>query len=287
VFCKLFCAKHTNNFLQKFEAFPIPAQYTGMKYKLLLSLVVIVIFIVGCGEGLNQASYQPLLPPIPPHWQLILGEPHWRLEWLNENGAWETWDGSPGSKPPFMYLISEWTTPVLAWPFWPGRNLLPGIMRPAGALFPWDASGGNLKLSWRGGVDAFFWKELAAAERVTEAGERRLPWYFDWPRFRELFEGDVISEVIRNDPWLADWRDISHRTVQSGFDRRRIAARKFTEVVIPGLGGYWIGSSPFAEPLYLTPDDPLILNVSDAADTWVSSRVVLRCSTAGWVVIRN
>jgi len=160
-------------------------------------------------------------------------------------------------------------------------------MRPAGALFPWDATGSRLKLSWAGGVDAFFWKELAAVERVTTAAEGRLPWYFDWPRFRELFAGDVLSEAIREDPWLANWRDISQRTVQSGFDRRRIAARAFTELAIPDLGGYWINSSPFAEPLEAKPGGPLIVNAANVPDTWVSSGAVLKCSTAGWVVIRD
>jgi len=271
----------------KIEASLISTQYRGMKYRLLLSIMVFSVFTVGCSEGLNQENYSPLLPVIPPHWESILEKPHWRLEWLNEKGAWETWEGPPGSEPPHISPITEWTTPVLAWPFWPERNLLPGIMRPAGALFPWDVFGDKLKLSWAGGVDAVFWKELAAAERLTAAGDGRLPWYFDWPRFRELFDNETLSETIRLDPWLADWRDISRRTVQSGFDRRRIAARTFTEIVIPGLDGYWVGSSPFAEPLDVTPDGHLILNAAGTTDTWVSSAAVLKCSTAGWVLLRD
>jgi hypothetical protein len=125
-----------------------------------------------------------------------------------------------------------------------------------------------------GGVDAFFWKE-------------RLPWYFDWPRFRGLFEGEAINEIVRQDPWLADWRDISRRTVQSGFDRRRIVPRVLTKLSIPGLDGYWIGSSPFAEPLETEEGGPLLLMVTDVPDTWVSSGAVLKCSTSGWVIIRD
>jgi hypothetical protein len=256
-----------------------------MKHKSLLGFAILAVLMAGCSDGLNQASYRPLLPALPPYWQEILGEPHWRLEWLGKEGAWQEREAPPGSALPAIPLIGEWTTPVLAWPFWPERNLAPGVMKPSGALFPWDASGGELKLSWVGGVDAVFWKELALADRSTPAADGRLAWYFDWPRFRRLFEGDNIPEAIRQDPWLADWRDIGRRTVQSGFDRRRIVARTFSELAIPGLDGYWIGSSPFSKPLEGAPGGHLLLNVTDAPDTWVSSGAVLRCSTAGWVLV--
>jgi len=157
------------------------------------------------------------------------------------------------------------------------------MMRPSGALFPWDISGGKLIFSWEGGVDALFWKELALAERSSSAAAGRLPWYFDWPRFRELFQSENISELVRRDPWLADWKSIAQRTVQSGFDRRRIIPRSFTELVIPGLGGRWIGSSPFALPLDAPADGPLCLSAAGTPDTWVSTMGVLKCSSIGWV----
>ena len=183
--------------------------------------------------------------------------------------------------------MSEWSTPVLAWPFWPERGLLPGMMRPAGALFPWDACGQKISVSWQGGVHALFWKELALAERpsapASAAEARRLPWYFDWPRFADLLESENISQAVREDPWLADWKSIAGRTIQSGFDRRRIASRAFTELAVPGLGGRWIGSSPFAPPLDAPDGGPLRLRVSEAAETWVSPGGILKASSAGWV----
>jgi len=260
-----------------------------MKYKHRLScgLIGFAVFLTACGEGLNRASYQPVLPPMPSHWREVLGEPHWRLQWLEDGGVWQTLALKPDNEPQGIPIIPEWTTPVLAWPYWPERGLLPGAMRPAGALFPWDASGGRVNLSWKGGIDAFFWQELAIAERNTQAVGGRIPWYFAWPRFRELFESENISEAVRYDPWLADWREISRRTVQSGFDRRRITTRQVTEIAIPDLDGFWIGSSPFAAPLEVAPGGPLVVNAADTPDTWVSSEGILKGSKSGWVLIRE
>ena len=250
--------------------------------------LVLLVLLAGCNNGPIASSYRPVLPELPEHWSQILGEPHWRLEWIGSGGAWLWWEGAPGQSPPHISLMEEWSTPALAWPFWPNRGLLPGMMRPGGALFPWDASGGNLQLSWEGGITAFLWKELAQAERpsepMTAAQARRLPWYFDWPRFRELLASENIPQTVREDFWRADWEFKAARTVQSGFDRRRIVPRQSSELSISGLGGSWIGSSPFAPPIDAPAAGPLVIRVSGAPDTWVSSGGVLRGSASGWVL---
>jgi hypothetical protein len=159
------------------------------------------------------------------------------------------------------------------------------MMKPSGAIFPWDVSGGDLRLSWEGGVEAVFWKELAEAEKSSEATGKRLPWYLDWPRFRELLQNGDIPEDVREDPWLADWKDIGERTVQSGFDRRRIKSRTFAGVLIPGLSGLWIQSSPFAPSLDAGTEGPLLVQTTAAPDTWVSGTQILKCSSSGWVLV--
>ena len=262
-----------------------------MEKKFIIGLIVLTVLLSGCNDGPIPSSYKLVLPVLPGGWTGILGEPHWRFEWIGEDGNWRKMDITPGSETPGLSLLSEWTTPVLAWPFWPAWDMFPGTMRPAGALFPWDAmpegagGGSRLSLSWKGGVDAVFWQELAAAESAVDADERRIPWLFDWPRFRELFESDTLPEAVRQDPWLVDWKDVSKRTIQSGFDRRRIVSRKFQEMIIPDLDGTWIGSSPFALPLEADPDGQLYLNAADTPDTWVSEIGVLKCSTLGYVFI--
>jgi len=256
-----------------------------MKYGFFAGAVIMAAVLTACGDSFAHSSCRLLLPELPPHWEEILGEAHWRLEWVSGEGSWREKDVSGGGELPDLPLIQEWTTPVLAWPYWPERDLLPGTMRPCGALFPWDASGGTLTLSWRGGVDASFWKELAAADFSSEAAKKRFPWYFDWLRFRDLlYESGNVPEPVSLNPWLADWKSIAGKTVESGFDRRRIVSRKFTDLAVPGPGGRWIGSSPFAPPLDASPDGTLLLPAADIPDTWVSSGAVLKCSKSGWVL---
>jgi hypothetical protein len=254
-----------------------------MKYRFFVGFLVFAVLLAGCeGDSLNS-SQRPDLPVLPEGWNEILGEPHWRLEWLGQDGAWMECYLSPGEEIPAISLIQEWATPVLAWPFWPGWDLIPEIMRPAGALFPWDAAGDRLELSWRGGAEAVFWKEMAAA-KTEDVPDSRLPWLFDWPRFREILEGDEIPEAVSEDFWLVDWKDLAKRTVQSGFDRRRIKSMKLTEVEIPNLEGFWAGSSPFATPIEAPPGGPLCLEVAATVGTWVSANAVLKCSIDGWVI---
>ena len=134
-------------------------------------------------------------------------------------------------------------------------------------------------------MEAIFWKELAEAERLTGAAEGRFPWLFDWPRFRELLESDDVPDSVRQDPWLVDWKELGGKTIQSGFDRRRIKVMKLTEMEIPELEGRWICSSPFAIPLLAPPGGPLNLEVTDAVGTWVSEMGVLKCSSLGFVFV--
>jgi len=178
-----------------------------------------------------------------------------------------------------IYLPGTMATPVLALPFWPEKGIAPGIFRPAGAIFPFDVSGNRLILSWQGGVDAIFFMELARATNSPSGA--RLPWNFNWPRFRRLFDDPALNAEIRADPWLADWPSIATRTVQSGFDRRRLVPEARTNLELPLDPGPWVGSSPFATPLAF--EAKPIFPTRGTADTWVSARGILRANTETWL----
>lgn len=253
-----------------------------------LTLFCMVCFaacgFAGCGQALIQDAYHPELPPLPPIWEEILGSPYWRLEWINEKGNWVSWEGKEGF--PELTLIQEWTNPVFAWPYWPEKGIIPAQVFPAGALFPWDARENRLILDWDHGVDAFFWKELSLHNKAqNKTGTPRLPWYFDWPRFRELMKSEDIPDEVLMDPWMADWKNIAQRTAESGFDRRRIRAEPKTKISIPGEAAVWIGRSVFAKPIIVNRREPLIINAGEEPETWFSEKGMIRCQKSAWIFI--
>jgi len=276
------------------------ALYKGMK-RFYLALVLCAVFILyGCGESLLDSRYALELPELPSDWEAMLGSPYWRIEWLNDEGQKESLTvkvkrGVEISLPP------TWVSAVSALPFWPDRGIGPGIFRPAGAIFPYDVSGKSLVLSWQGGVEAnLYWEFVKAyayaassdaveesppeeTEPVERAAVSRLPWNFNWPRFRLLFDDPSLNAEIRADPWLADWSSIAAKIVQSGFDKRRLVPESRSSMEIPVSPGPWIGASPFAAPLLF--EAVPVFSVRSTADTWVSREGILRCNTETWILL--
>jgi hypothetical protein len=256
-------------------------------YLLLFTLLPGILTFGSCENRIIPSDYRVGLPPLPPEWENLLGPPQWRLEWINPDGEIKILE-KDGSSLPELDIMVEWTTPVIAYPFWPGRGIAPGIFRPAGALFPFDVEKNRISLSWRGGVDAWVYLCLRDAGGVDGASgtENRQPHYFDWPRFRLLMESSDINEEVRRDPWLTDWRDVAVRTIQSGFDRRRIkpAPREELPVTIPQSGLY-LGTSPFQEGRFLEKDETALFPVTGEVDTYVTAQGLLRCTQGVWLWI--
>jgi len=249
------------------------------------------LLTVSCGGILsgNEAFYVLELPELPPAWKSAMGEASWRIQWFDGDGRKRTATLS-GNDRAEVVLPGAFANPVVALPFWPKKGIAPGTFRPAGAIFPFDVSGGRLVLSWHGGVDATFFLELIqAANEIFAEGEGaasnqaalRLPWNFDWPRFRRLFSDASLNAEIRADPWLANWRGIADRTMRSGFDRRRIVPEARSALELPLGSGFWIGTSPFAAPLFF--EGKPVFPVRPAADTWVSADGALRASAEAWI----
>ena len=251
-----------------------------------------VVMLFSCDSSLTGSRYSLNFPDLPPVWALVLPPPHWRIEWQNSDGKSETLIINSGRNPEIS-LPNTFTSAVLAWPYWPEKGIEPGIFMPAGALFPFDIQGTDLSLSWKGGIDVIFYREL---EKVGNSGPGtsssvpRLPLYFNWPRFRELFSDPTVNSEVRGDPWLADWPQIAEKTWQTGFDKRRLVPQARNELAIPGLDtnaapGPWIGVSPFAAPLYFdaTPVFPVRTTVPGTVDIWVSARGILHCSPKAWI----
>lgn len=242
-----------------------------------LTLVfALVIQLAGCGR--DSLVYKLDLPEPPQAWVSLLGEPHWRIEWFNPNGQRQVKDILPRTTT-YIEIPSTWTNPVTAWPWWPGHNLISGLFKPAGALFPYDAAGNCLRLTWKAGVDTVFFTELAYAnsEKTT-----KIPSNFDWVRFRELFNPEILSEAVCNDPWLVDWRYVAEKTISGNFDRRRLVPQATEAITIPLSVRVWYGTSPFSEPLFFAEDEPLVFQEHTGINTWISGEGILRCDGKVW-----
>jgi hypothetical protein len=262
-------------------------------------LVFLLILALGaCGNPVIPREYTLVMPSLPPLWEETLGQAHWRLIWLNQDGVLQV--SETGGRIMAVSIVQEWATGILAFPYWPGRGVLPGEMRPAGGIFPFDARGSGIYLSWRGGPEAWFYRELAAATEISGDPGKRRPEYFDWPRFRSLLGSSSVPPEIQADPWRADWTDIAVRTVKSGFDRRRISVREEGELPVsrealiretPGQPGETVGPffgpSPFAKPVIAEPGTGFRFRLGPGTDTYVSAGGILRVSRSGWIWVKT
>jgi hypothetical protein len=219
------------------------------------------------------------LPKPPEIWVSLLGEPNWRVEWLDPNSQKLKADIPPG-KSLEIEMPNTWINPVMAWPYWPAYNLAPEIFKPAGALFPFDIMGEHLHLSWKAGLDANFYWELAFISHDNS----RSPALFNWLRFRELFDTDLLNEDVRKNPWLVDWSYVAEKTVSSSFDRRRLVPKVCEYVNIPVFRGPWYGSSPFAKPLLFEEGISHPFPIANAnINVWISTEGILRSNQQTWI----
>jgi len=249
---------------------------------------------VCCGDSF-PSRYVTVLPDVPDAWVSLLGEPHWRLEWLDTDGREQITDISPGNST-VIELPTTWTSPVTAWPYWPDRNLIHGQIKPAGALFPFDAEGEQIRLSWKAGPDAVFYRELAAAvlqakqagqDEQTEKVNAKLPAYFDWHRFRFLFQLETIDQAVREDPWLVDWRSVAEKTVSSSFNQSRLVPEAAKSISFPVPVGHWYGASPFAEPLFFEEGETPVFPVRPGINVWICAEGILRFTEKAYVFVER
>ena len=276
------------------------AQFITCRLKkelMVLCFAFTLALLAGCDSSLIVSRYTLKLPPLPPAWEIIPGELCWKIEWLAPDGRPQTLEIRSGETPEIS-LPHTFANAVTAWPYWPDLAISPGVFKSCGALFPFDVDGASLSLSWKGGLDAMLYRELgiaSAGEPVSKSSVSRLPWNFNWPRFRELYDDPSVNAEYRADPWLADWPGIAEKIWQSGFDKRRLVPYARQELPVPVAQGPWIGTSPFAAPLVFegSPVFPVraagTASVSNAGsspvDTWVSADGILRCNADAYIFL--
>jgi hypothetical protein len=154
-------------------------------------------------------------------------------------------------------------------------------MKPAGALFPWDVHGGELVLTWRGGIDAVLWRGLSRADNA-----KRKATSFNWKRWREAWNDGSFPPAAVLDPWLCDWQSIAAKIAASGFDKRRIVVVNYPRLTLTGKTwqGTWHGSSPFDTGTSAAPGEPLSLPLVPLVTVAFSSTGLVRYSDTGFLL---
>jgi len=194
------------------------------------------LFLVGTNKYILK------LPEIPNEWNILLGSPAWRLEWLGEQGHICSIDVPPDVKDTEVSLTIHQSGPIFAWPYWPQWGIMPHRTRPAGAILPLDIRENRCGLTWMGGIEATLFYLLEA----SPGNAKYSPANFNWPRFRKLFSEKRLPPAVLSDPWCVDWALVAAKTRLSGFDSRRLVAQptKPLSVTLPNVGP-WVTGSPF------------------------------------------
>jgi hypothetical protein len=229
-----------------------------------------------CG-GVIDRPYRLVMPDMPSAWQTMLGDARWLIEWIDDAGMIRTAEVPP-SGDFAVTVVNDSSSPVLAYPYWPERRLNPGDMKPAGALFPWDVRGGHIALSWRGGVDALFWRELSRAGNAKREAAS-----FNWKRWREAWNDGSFPAAAVLDPWLCDWESIARKTAASGFDKRRVIVVNYPRLALSGeMGqGIWYGPSPFDKGTIAGQGEPLSLPLGPNVSIAFGTAGLIRYSSEG------
>ncbi|MDR3302037.1 MAG: hypothetical protein LBT01_05855 [Spirochaetaceae bacterium] len=239
--------------------------------------LLICPLLSGCSLPVLSSEYRLELPPLPPLWTEVLGANRWHIEWVDKNGQLASAD-TDAPFYPAAAIMDDSQTPIIAYPYWHERGILPDTMKPCGAIFPLDVEGAVIRLSWQHGVDAVFYRELSKGD-VSQ----RQPQYFDWKRFRELFLENKLSDQICADPWIVDWNAIAQKTTASGFNTRGVSARSTGSgtVDIPE-DGPWIGVSPFTDLFPWQKGENAVLNLGNTVDSYFCPKGVLHCKKDVW-----
>jgi hypothetical protein len=221
-----------------------------------------------------------VFPDLPSVWQALLGRAHWSLEWIDDAGVLRVVELAPGAGFA-VTVVNDASSPVLAYPYWPGRQVRRGDLKPAGALFPWDVRGGDIVLSWQGGIDAVLWRELSRADNV-----RRQAVSFNWQRWRGAWQDGSFPSAVVRDPWVCDWQGIAAQIAASGFDKRRVVAAGYAHLTLTGKTwqGAWFGQSPFDAGTFAAAGEPLTLPLIPPTAIAFGRAGLIRYSSTGFLL---
>lgn len=206
-----------------------------MKYPLFLSLV-----LCSCAFSQKEVDILIVPPPLSSLEASLWGPVSWELEWVSIRGIEHCQVPSGG------LVVQLAADEVCGFSLRPCSDRSTGmptpLSLPAGGLYPHDVRKGRLETDWVGGLAVNFFLELLRRER---AGGRRAA-AFNWPLFREVLEKGIEEGLLPEDPWCMDLGTVAAKTLDTGFDRRRlVASGPSRSVVLPQALSGWLSDSPF------------------------------------------
>jgi hypothetical protein len=224
------------------------------------------------------SEYEVILPEIPPDWERVLGQALWQIEWIDADGSWRKIEAVQ-SDTLNLEICNTQINPVIAYPYWPEKNIHPGTFYPAGAIFPLDTSEGTIDLDWQAGIDAQLYKYLARFNN----DETRRPEQFDWQRFRRLLRTEIDDEDIKADPWIVDWEAAAKRIAESGFRSSYIKSKEYTNINITvPESALWISPSPFEAGKAWEAGETISLKAAESPSRYVSSKGTIVFTNKTW-----
>jgi hypothetical protein len=169
-----------------------------------------------------------VLPAPPEHWMRAFPDLDFQLLYWDAAGAPQRQD-APSAGTVAIPCSRRGNSPVLAFPC--STADVSGLLRPAGGLFPIDAEGSVLQLTWRNGPLALLMFRLRSVDRDTS-----------------LFNAGRLADYMARepDPWALDLDAIAQRIADGTFsasDIDPLPRRDLT--VVPGAG-QWFLESPFS-----------------------------------------
>lgn len=245
---------------------------------MMLSVSICAFFFCGCANPINYSRYTVILPEIPPDWEAVLGQPLWQIEWVDANGNWRKIKAQENESF-YLEICGTKMNPVIAYPYWPGKNLHPKLFYPAGAIFPLDTQNDTIHLDWKAGIDAQLYVNLSG---FNHEGSRR-PEQFDWQRFRSLLRTELGNEEIKANPWIVDWKAAAQKIAQSGFRTSYLTAKKYTEITLSiPESTLWISSSPFEDGKNWEAGEKVVLKAADSPSRYVSAKGTIVFTNKTW-----
>ncbi len=249
-----------------------------MKYLIFLCFPV----LFACSLGSHVEQYSLKLPEIGNLAEQVWGPITWKLDIISAEGRRQEIIDGGGEH--IIVIAASTSTVFFARPHSAGAVQGPSLSLPAGGIYPSSLQGGKIVLDWPGGILAQLFVEMTAREHKD--GRRAKD--FNWPRFHSLLEEGIGDNSLPEDLWAVDWGLFAQKTLDSGFDRRRIKAEAKTwslNIGAAGDAGPWLSDSPFLRKLQeYNPCPGDLIGYGEGTRFWISPSQRLTGSAKGHIL---